>query len=92
MRKSNSSNEYLISIGQKYTLKRRTIDSETGIPNEWNLIGQGEFIDIETVQKQIDMISKSNLSVEVEFMTGKVLRNYRGEPDFELIKFKNQAK
>lgn len=38
------------------------------------------------------MISKSNLSVEVEFMTGKVLRNYRGEPDFELIKFKNQAK
>jgi hypothetical protein len=54
-------------------------------------MGKGEFRDLKTVQRQIDLIGRHKDPVEVEWMTGKILRNYRGEPDFETIKIINQG-
>ena len=63
-----------------YSLRRRFY-SKDGKPKEWQELGTGQFIDIETVQRQISMLNSNypNSLIEIEFIYEGQLRNMKGE-------------
>lgn len=61
-----------------YSLRRRFFD-QIGRPLEWQDYGQGEFTDLETVQRQIKMLSGTSRRVEIELVKDGKLLGYNGE-------------
>lgn len=75
-------------ITNPYTLKMRFFDQK-GTPREWISQGTGQFMDLETVQKQIRLLKANypNKTVEIEFkMNGKLL-GFDGEETGKTIMY-----
>lgn len=60
-----------------YSLRRRFFN-EINQPLEWIDYGQGQFTDLETVQKQIKMLAGTSRRVEIEFIYNGTLRGFDG--------------
>lgn len=78
-------------IKNPYTLRTRFFDQK-GQPREWSMAGTGQFIDIQTVQRQIRLLKANypNKTVEVEFkMNGKLL-GFNGEETGTTMIFKRR--
>lgn len=60
-----------------YSLRRRFFN-EIGEPLEWHCNGQGQFTDLETVQRQIKMLASNSRKVEIEFIHEGKLKDYQG--------------
>ena len=67
-------------ITNPYTLRMRFFDQQ-GKPREWVKYGTGQFIDLETVQRQIKLMKANypNKQVEVEFKMGGKLFGFDGK-------------
>lgn len=61
-----------------YSLRRRFFN-QIGEPLAWQDYGQGQFTDLETVQKQIRLLTQCSRKVEIEFIHNGTLRGYNGE-------------
>lgn len=75
-------------ISNPYTLRMRFFDQK-GQPREWVNYGKGQFIDLETVQRQIRLLKANypNKAVEIEFaMSGKLL-GFNGEETGKTIMY-----
>ena len=78
-------------IVNPYSLRRRFY-SKDGKPLEWQELGKGQFIDIETVQRQISMLTANypNSLIEVEFIYQGVRRDFAGNESKDNIIIKRR--
>ena len=67
-----------------YSLRRRFF-SQIGSPMDWMDYGQGEFINLETVQNQIKMLASAGRRVEIEFIRDGKLCGYDGNETCKTI-------
>ena len=62
-----------------YSLRRRLFDRH-GHPLPWQDLGMGTYLDIKTIQKQIDLLISTGKRVEIEFIHNKKKLDYYGYP------------
>lgn len=67
-----------------YSLRRRFFN-QIGEPLPWQDYGQGYFIDLDTVQRQIKILASVGRKVEIEFIHNGTLRGFNGEETGETI-------
>lgn len=78
----------------QYRLRRRLIKS--GIPQPYDSEGEGQFLGLEVLHRQIDLLSRSKYDVEIFVIHKNVYYDYNGvlieDPKKIAIKFTNEGR